>query len=215
MAGMIAAFSQELAGKIAGLTKRQLEYWDEIGLIEPSVAPKGGWGEPRLYSFRDLIKLKVAAQMRRRILPSDMKLTMVALETRGFEEPFVTVQFVVTTDGNRIAWVHPVSGELYDAHHGVEIDQTVQSFDLRLQDLRTGLEESIQQIMARRHGHIATVRNVQGSRPVIEGTRVPTEKIAALNDAGWNEPRILAAYPGLTKDDVDAALRYERRSRSA
>ena len=211
MPAMADAFNQELAARIAGLSKRQLDYWDEIGLVQPSIAHKGGWGMPRLYSFRDLIKLKVAAQLRRKVRPGDMKLTMDAFEEHGFDDPFVTIQFVETQSGGRFAWVHPGTGELFDAHHGEEIDQTVEPFDLKLRDLRTGLEETVQKMTARRHGKVGTVRNLQGSRPVIEGTRVPTAKIAGLIEGGWNQNRILAAFPNLTADDVDAALSHERR----
>ncbi|NJD28108.1 MAG: DUF433 domain-containing protein [Chloroflexi bacterium] len=211
MPAMAEAFTQDLAARIAGLSRRQLEYWDQIDLIKPSIAPKGGWGMPRLYSFRDLIKLKVAARMRRKVRPSDIKLTIDALEERGFEDPLVTIQFVETQSGGRLAWIHPATGELLDAHHGLQVDQTVQPFDLNLRDLRTGLEESIHRITARRHGKVTSVRNLQGSQTVIEGTRVPTAKIAGLRAAGWSVARILAAFPALTAEDVSAALRHEQR----
>ena len=212
MATMVEAFSQELVSRITGLTKRQLEYWDETDVIKPSVAERTGWGTPRLYSFRDLIKLKVAAAMRDAgKLPSNMRETMQALEAKGFDDPFVTIPFVLTHDGNRVAWIDPVSGLLLDAHHGREVDQMVESFGLQLRDLRTGLEETIQQILERRHGHVAQTRHLQGNQPVVEGTRVPTSKIASVAAAGWSRPRILAAFPNLTADDVDAALKHERR----
>jgi uncharacterized protein (DUF433 family) len=214
VATMAEAFSQDLVTQITGLSKRQLEYWDETDVIKPSIAEHTGWGRPRLYSFRDLIKLKVAAAMRDAgKLPSNMRETMQALEARGFDDPFVSITFVLTTDGNRVAYIDPVTGELLDAHHGNEIDQTVESFGLPLRDLRTGLEETIQQILARRHGEITRLRNVQGHQSIVEGTRVPTAKIAAVADAGWSRERILSAFPHLTADDVDAALKHERRRR--
>lgn len=218
MAGMVEAFTQELVSRITGLSKRQLEYWDETHVIKPSIAERTGYGRPRLYSFRDVIKLKVAAEMRDAgKLPSNMRETMQALEARGIDDPFVTITFVLTTDGNRIAYIDPVTGELLDAHHGSQVDQKVESFGLPLRDLRTGLEETIQQLLARRHGEITRLRNVQGHQPIVEGTRVPTSKIAAVANAGWSRQRILSAFPHLTAEDVDAALKHERgrRKRSA
>jgi uncharacterized protein (DUF433 family) len=218
MAAMVEAFGQELVTRITGLSKRQLEYWDETDVIKPSIAEHTGFGRPRLYSFRDLIKLKVAAAMRDAgKLPSNMRETMQALEAKGIDDPFVTITFVLTTDGNRVAYIDPVTRELLDAHHGNQVDQTVESFGLPLRDLRTGLEETIQQILERRHGRIARVRTVQGQQPVVEGTRVPTSKIAAVTAAGWSRGRVLTAFPHLTADDVDAALKHEgkRRRRTA
>ena len=52
--------------------------------------------------------------------------------------------------------------------------------------------------------------------PVV-GTRAPVGKLAALADAGWDEDRILGAFPQQTRADVQAALSHEsvRRSLSA
>ncbi|MFJ8931142.1 MULTISPECIES: MerR family transcriptional regulator [unclassified Streptomyces] len=43
----------------AGITYRQLDYWARTGLVEPSVRSAYGSGTQRLYSFRDVVVLKV------------------------------------------------------------------------------------------------------------------------------------------------------------
>jgi len=210
MGKLIEAFSQELVSRITGLSKRQLEYWDETDVIKPSIASHYGFGTPRLYSFADLIRLKVASEMRRLgVRPSDMKVTMAAFEQRGYSDPFVSVRFYSTGGGNKVVHVDSSSEAALSAFRD-EIDQQAETFGLPLRDLRTGLEATIAQILARPIGKIAKVRNVQGSVPVIQGTRVPVAKIAGLVDAGWNVERILAAYPHLTSKDVAAALRHEQ-----
>lgn len=45
--------------KIVGVTYRQLDYWTRTDLVEPSLAPAKGSGTQRLYSFNDLLQLKV------------------------------------------------------------------------------------------------------------------------------------------------------------
>ena len=45
--------------KIVGITYRQLDYWARTDLIRPSVADARGSGTQRLYSYRDLVELKV------------------------------------------------------------------------------------------------------------------------------------------------------------
>ena len=47
------------ACKIVGITYRQLDYWTRTGLIIPSVQAAMGSGTQRLYSFNDLLQLKV------------------------------------------------------------------------------------------------------------------------------------------------------------
>lgn len=45
--------------KIVGITYRQLDYWTRTGLVAPSLQPAQGSGTQRLYSFNDLLQLKV------------------------------------------------------------------------------------------------------------------------------------------------------------
>ena len=47
----------------AGITYRQLDYWARTALVEPSVRPAHGSGTQRLYSFRDILLLKVVKRL--------------------------------------------------------------------------------------------------------------------------------------------------------
>ena len=49
--------------KIVGITYRQLDYWARTELVRPSVMDANGSGTQRLYSYRDLVELKVIKQM--------------------------------------------------------------------------------------------------------------------------------------------------------
>jgi uncharacterized protein (DUF433 family) len=51
-------------------------------------------------------------------------------------------------------------------------------------------------------------------KPVIAGTRIPVYLILNLLAAGYDEARIIQAYPGLVHEDIQAALWYaEQRMR--
>ncbi|HWG60373.1 MAG TPA: MerR family transcriptional regulator [Streptosporangiaceae bacterium] len=52
-----------MACTAAGITYRQLDYWARTGLVEPSVRPAKGSGSTRLYSFRDILVLKVVKRL--------------------------------------------------------------------------------------------------------------------------------------------------------
>jgi len=45
-------------------------------------------------------------------------------------------------------------------------------------------------------------------KPVVRGTRLAVELIIDLLAQGWAEEEILRNYPGLTREDVQACLRY-------
>ncbi|HET9731815.1 MAG TPA: MerR family transcriptional regulator [Acidimicrobiales bacterium] len=48
---------------IAGITYRQLDYWARTDLLRPSISEARGSGSQRLYSYRDLLELKVIKRL--------------------------------------------------------------------------------------------------------------------------------------------------------
>ena len=48
---------------IVGITYRQLDYWARTGLLHPSISEAKGSGSQRLYSYRDLVQLKVIKRL--------------------------------------------------------------------------------------------------------------------------------------------------------
>jgi DNA-binding transcriptional MerR regulator len=61
----------------AGITYRQLDYWARTGLVEPSIRPAHGSGTQRLYSFRDILVLKVV----KRLLDTGISLQQIRAAT--------------------------------------------------------------------------------------------------------------------------------------
>jgi DNA-binding transcriptional MerR regulator len=61
--------------KIVGVTYRQLDYWARTGLVEPSIRKAGGSGTQRLYSFDDVVRVRVV----KRLLDTGVSLQKVRL----------------------------------------------------------------------------------------------------------------------------------------
>lgn len=51
-------------------------------------------------------------------------------------------------------------------------------------------------------------RDVMLGKPVIRGTRIPVELILRKLSEGASEAELLAAYPRLAREDIQAAMRY-------
>ncbi|MBN4927297.1 MerR family transcriptional regulator [Hoyosella rhizosphaerae] len=51
------------ACQIAGITYRQLDYWARTGLVQPSIRTAAGSGSQRLYSFKDMLVLKIVKRL--------------------------------------------------------------------------------------------------------------------------------------------------------
>jgi DNA-binding transcriptional MerR regulator len=56
-------FNSKTVSRIVGVSLRQIQYWDEQGFVRPSVKLADGRGSKRLYSFSDLVQLKVVKDL--------------------------------------------------------------------------------------------------------------------------------------------------------
>ncbi len=56
---MTEGFSGISAAQVVGITYRQLDYWARTDLVRPSHTQASGSGSRRLYSYRDLLELKM------------------------------------------------------------------------------------------------------------------------------------------------------------
>ncbi len=66
-------YSGKRAAEIVGISYRQLDYWARTDLIKPSLAEASGSGSRRVYSYRDLLELKII----KTLLDAGLKLEMV------------------------------------------------------------------------------------------------------------------------------------------
>ena len=60
---MAEGFSGQQAAQVVGITYRQLDYWARTNLLRPSAADAQGSGSRRIYTYRDLLELKVIKDM--------------------------------------------------------------------------------------------------------------------------------------------------------
>lgn len=92
-----AGYRGPIAAGAAGITYRQLDYWARTGLVVPSVRSATGSGSARLYSFRDVLVLKVV----KRLLDTGVSLQQIrvavdVLRRRGVED---LAQITLISDG--------------------------------------------------------------------------------------------------------------------
>lgn len=50
--------------KVVGISYRQLDYWDRSGLLGPSLQEASGSGSQRLYTFQDIVTLRVVKRLK-------------------------------------------------------------------------------------------------------------------------------------------------------
>lgn len=109
-------FTAQQACRLTGCTPHQLRYWDRVRLVQPSIQSTGGRpGKRRLYSFRDLVALRVV----RSLLDNGMSVQRVRRawsylrRTADMDVHLSEVRLV--TDGQSIFRVASDEDELIDA----------------------------------------------------------------------------------------------------
>jgi len=84
----------------AGITYRQLDYWARTDLVVPTVRSAAGSGSQRLYSFKDILVLKVV----KRLLDTgvslqNIRLAVDALRARGVDD---LARITLLSDGTTV-----------------------------------------------------------------------------------------------------------------
>jgi DNA-binding transcriptional MerR regulator len=84
----------------AGITYRQLDYWARTGLVEPSVREATGSGSQRLYSFRDILVLKIVKKLLDAgVSLPNIRTAIATLRDRGVED---LAQITLMSDGTTV-----------------------------------------------------------------------------------------------------------------
>lgn len=59
----LVGYRVPIACQIAGISYRQLDYWARTNLVVPSIRGAAGSGSQRLYSFKDILVLKIVKRL--------------------------------------------------------------------------------------------------------------------------------------------------------
>lgn len=154
---MDQSFTAEQACRLTNCTHHQLRYWDRVGLVKPSIQASGGRpGVRRLYSFRDLVALRVV----RGLLDNGMSLQRVRrawdyLRREGeMEDHLADVKLV--TDGQTIFQVSSDDGELMDALRKGQL-----AFFVAIGDIAREVEEDVTRFELDRTRFLDMLRRVE------------------------------------------------------
>ena len=88
------------ACSVAGITYRQLDYWARTGLVEPTVREASGSGTSRLYSFRDILVLRVVKNLLDAgVSLANIRTAVAALRERGVAD---LAEITLMSDGTTV-----------------------------------------------------------------------------------------------------------------
>jgi DNA-binding transcriptional MerR regulator len=199
----LLAFPDAQARRLAKVSMRRLRYWEEVGLVVPSIKKQlGQRNTVRLYSFQDLLALLVVSELR---TERDMSLQRIRrlvshLRSRDYSAPLRELKFA--TVGKEIYFQHPDGTWEGD----VRPDQIVLEQTIRLEPLRARIESAARR-QAQDAGQVVKRRGVHASAPVFAGTRIRVSTVQEYLRHGYGTAAILEAFPDLSAADVEEARR--------
>ncbi|MEO3389016.1 DUF433 domain-containing protein [Mesorhizobium sp. CAU 1741] len=199
---VIGVFTEDQAARLTGVSRRQLAEWSRNGFFKPEHFADRGRNFSRLYSFRDLVCLKVLSQLRnaRKIPMAHLKEVKSFLSHLGDHVWTGATLYVL---GKKVVFEDPATGDLEE----VGSKQKVLQIPLRL--VASDMQAEVKKLNRRDEAEIGKFernRGVAQNQLVIAGTRIPVRSVKAFADAGYTPAQIVAEYPTLTEADVRAVI---------
>jgi uncharacterized protein (DUF433 family)/DNA-binding transcriptional MerR regulator len=203
------SYSPPLAATLSGASVRQLAYWrrrtPRRGVL---FAPEHGSRPRALYSYRDIITLRMFVQLRGDLSLQKVRKVVAWLEQQHPGTHLSAHEVKAEPGGGTAFWISP-DGEYLDVlqrpgQGGLKVvmDDVFNSFTTsdgrRVPSLReptTG---------------VTIDPDVRGGYPVIEGTRIPFHLVVGLQADGMPAEEIAELYPSVTSADVDGAAELAR-----
>jgi len=153
------------------ISYRQLDYWARTGLVVPSIRDASGSGTQRLYSFRDMVVLKVV----KRLLDAGVSLQNIrkaidALRSRGAED---LAGITLISDGTTV----------YECRSPEEVVDLLQGgqgvFGIAIGGAFKEIQGSLAHLPAERAGDEETVPSAQGAAGADGDEPEVTDELAA------------------------------------
>lgn len=200
---IIGAFSEEQASRLSGVSINQLRRWDRDKLFRPSFSDLQHVPYGRVYSFRDLVQLRVLNDLRNNKGVSLGHLHEVSkrLAHLGEERWIATTLYVL---GKRVVYDDPRTNLRQEIVSGQRV------FKIPLRVVIKSTRRAVLEMNSRRGklGQVEKARFIAQNEPVVAGTRIP---VATLNDyvrAGYPAAEIIREFPVLEEADIAAAVAY-------
>lgn len=199
---VIGAFSEQQASLLTHVSLFQLRRWGREGLFVPSYGvPEAHVPYGRLYSFRDIVSLRILNDLRNEkgIPLQELRDVSAKLAHLGDARWTATTLYVL---GKRVVFDDPRTNKRSEVVSGQRV------FDIPLRVAIASTRKAVQALNRRDEAIGKIVRNkfVAQNQHVFAGTRIPIQAVREFAEAGYSVEKIIAEYPDLKPADVAAAL---------
>lgn len=191
--------------QLIGISYRQLDHWARTGLVRSSVRQASGRGSRRVYSFRDLVALRVVGQLREAGVSVQTIRKAVAYLKRHPEQPLSTLNLV--GHGKKVFTLTDDPSKLVEASDNGQV-----VLSISVASLARHLEAGVTRISATREVTVRVRGRVYRAvfTPDLEvgGYTVEVPELPGCRTEGDD----LAEARRMTRDAIDLWLSVDARS---
>jgi len=142
------------AAQAVGISYRQLDYWDRTELVQPTVRSATGSGSQRLYSFRDILVLKLV----KRLLDTGVSLQQIRIAVDQLRAAGINDLAAITlmSDGSRV-YLCTTQDEVMDllgrgqGVFGIAVGRVLREVEASLVNIKESHVDDLDELAARRH----------------------------------------------------------------
>jgi len=141
------------AAAAAGISYRQLDYWDRTTLVQPSVRGAAGSGSQRLYAFRDILVLKLV----KRLLDTGVSLQQIRIAVEQLRASGINdlARTTLMSDGARV-YLCTTEDEVIDllgrgqGVFGIAVGKVLREVEASLVHIKANHIDEVDELSARR-----------------------------------------------------------------
>jgi uncharacterized protein (DUF433 family) len=203
---IIGAFSEEQVAKLTGLSRGQLRGWNRRGFIRPEFKTGDNPRKPFtfIYSFKDLLKLRVLNQLRNIFSVPMHELERVEQQLAHLGDEKWTSQKLWVSN-RKVVFEEPESRRKREVASGQFVAE------IALEVVTSSARDDIQKLNRRNGGEVGMIarkKHFHSSEPIFAGTRIPVSAISDYIKAGYPDGEILDSFPSLEVGDIEAARNW-------
>jgi uncharacterized protein (DUF433 family)/DNA-binding transcriptional MerR regulator len=193
---------------LSGASLRQLSYWRSprsgaSPLLAPQIHQRGSWVA---YSFQDVVVLRTFVYLRARRVPLQ-RVRKAVQHLREMGETEHLSSYRLAALGRDVVW--KVTGQSAVDLTGEPGQQVIAEMVDILAAFPSAQHREVVPLLRPKPG-VAVDPEVRGGYPVIEGTRVPYDVVAALVEDGLAPEDVSDFYPSVGPDAALGALAFAR-----
>lgn len=195
-------YNSRLTATLTGATPAQLAYWRRDNGQGPLLLPEYGVSPRALYSFRDVVALRICVRLRRETSLQRVRRAVAHLQQVAPDAHLSA--HTLKSAGRTIVWLTE-DGDYIDTveqpgQPGIRVvmEEVFASFE-------TADGRKVPDLTAPAPG-LSINDEVRGGYPVLEGTRIPYDTVAGLIHDGLTEDDVIALYPTATVGGIHGAV---------